>query len=123
MEKYLCWYEYEEPYVPHDIMVGSMVGSTSGSSNLQGVVDDNSNPYRNIVMDAIGMNQGHAGLYPIVNEEPNANMTRFFYLLKDFEEPLWDDCTNHSKLSIVIQVFNIKSDHRLSEAGYDRIIE
>jgi hypothetical protein len=74
-------------------------------------------------MDAIGMNQGHAGLYPIVNEEPNANMTRFFYLLKDFEEPLWDDCTNHSKLSIVIQVFNIKSDHRLSEAGYDRIIE
>jgi hypothetical protein len=43
--------------------------------------------------------------------------------LKDFDEPLWDGCTNHSKLSVVAQVFTIKSDHRLSEAGYDKIIK
>jgi len=47
----------------------------------------------------------------------------FFYLLKDSNEPLWDKCTNHSKLLVVAQVFTIKSDHRLSEAGYDKIIE
>jgi hypothetical protein len=34
-----------------------------------------------------------------------------------------DGCTNHSKLSAVAQVFTIKSDHELSEAGYDKIIE
>jgi len=44
-------------------------------------------------------------------------------LLKDFDEPLWDGCTNHSKLFVVAQVFTIKSDHGLSEAEYDKIIE
>jgi hypothetical protein len=43
--------------------------------------------------------------------------------LKDSDEPLWDGCTNHSKLSAVAQVFTIKSDHGLSEVGYDKIIE
>jgi len=43
--------------------------------------------------------------------------------LKDSDEPLWDGCTNHNKLSAVAQVFTIKSDHGLSKAGYDKIIE
>ena len=60
---------------------------------------------------------------PIVEEEPNADAARFFDLLRDSDEPLWDGCTNQSKLSAVAQVFTIKSDHRLSEAGYDKIIE
>jgi len=47
----------------------------------------------------------------------------FFDLLKDSDEPLWDDCMNHSKLSVVAHVFTIKSDYEASEAGYDRIIE
>jgi hypothetical protein len=49
--------------------------------------------------------------------------TRFFDLLKDFGEPLWDGCKNYSKLLVVAQVFAIKSNHGLSEVGYDRIIE
>jgi len=44
-------------------------------------------------------------------------------VLKDSDEPLWDGCTNHSKLSPIAQVFTIKSDHRLSEASYDKIME
>jgi len=51
MKKYLCWYAHKEPYVPHDTMIEKMVMSTSSYSNMHGVVDDNSNPYRNIVMD------------------------------------------------------------------------
>ena len=74
-------------------------------------------------MDVMTMNQGHVGQCSIIDEEPNTNATRFFDLLKDSDEPLWDDCTNHSKLSVVAQVFTIKSDYRLSEAGYDRIVE
>jgi hypothetical protein len=87
------------------------------------VVNDNSNPYRNMVMDAMRMNEGNVGKCPIVEEEPNADATRFFDLLKDSDEPLWDSCTNHNKLSVVDQVFTIKSHHELSEAGYDKIIE
>jgi hypothetical protein len=38
-----------------------MVRSTSSTSNVHGVVDDNSYPYRNMVIDAMKMNQGHIG--------------------------------------------------------------
>ena len=99
---------YGEPYVPHDTMVERMVGSTSTSSNVYGVVDDTSNPYRNMVMDAMGMNHDHAGQCLIVDEELNADTSRFFYVLKDFDKPLWDGYINHRKLLVVEQVFNIK---------------
>jgi hypothetical protein len=76
-----------------------------------------------MVMDAMRMSEGNVSECPIVEEEPNADAARFFDLLKDSDEPLWDDCTNYSKLSAVAQVFTIKSNHGLSEAGYDKIIE
>jgi hypothetical protein len=88
MEKYLYWYTYGEPYVPHDTMIERMIGSTSSSSNLQEVVDDNSNSYRNMVIDAMEMNQGHAGQCSILDEKPNAGTTNFFNFLKDFDELL-----------------------------------
>jgi len=122
IEDYLCWYAHEELFVPNKSMVERVVGSTSSTSNVHKVVNDNSNPYRNMVMDAMRMNQGNVSHCPIV-EEPNVDATRFFDLLKDFDKPLWDGCTNHNKLSAVAQVFTIKSDHGLSEASYDKIME
>jgi hypothetical protein len=101
----------------------TVVGSTSSASNVHEAANDNNNPYRNMVMDAMRMNQGNVSQCPIVEEEPIADAARFFDLLKDSDEPLWDGCTNHSKLSAVAQVFTIKSDHGLSETGYDKIIE
>jgi len=71
-----------------------MVRSTSRSSNVHGVIEDNNNPYRNMVMDAMRMNQSYASKYSIVDEEPNTNAARFFDLLKDYDESLWDECTN-----------------------------
>jgi hypothetical protein len=87
------------------------------------VGNENSNPYRNMVMDAMRMSEGNVRECPIVEEEPNTDAARFFDPLRDSDEPLWDGCTNHSKLSVIAQVFTIKSDHGLSEAGYDKIIE
>jgi hypothetical protein len=103
-------------------MVERVVGSTSSASNVHKVVNDNSNPYKNMVMDAMRMNQGNVNHCPIV-EEPNADAARVFDLLKDSNKPLWDGCTNHNKLSAVAQVFTIKSDHGLSEASYNKIME
>jgi len=100
-----------------------VIGSTSSASNVHEAANDNTNPYRNMVMDAMRMNQGNVSQCPIIEEERNTDATRFFNLLKDSDEPLWDGCTNHSKLSTVAQVFTIKSDHGLSEVGYDKIIE
>jgi len=100
-----------------------MIGLTFSSNNVYGVVNDNSNPCRNMVMEAMRMNHGHVDQRLIVDEEPNADTTRFFDLLKDFDEPLWDSCTNHNKLLVISHLFNIKSDHGLSEASYDIIIK
>jgi len=87
------------------------------------VANDNTNPYRNMIMNAMRINQGNVSQCSIVEKEPNADSTGFFDLLKDSDESLWDGCMNHSKLSTVAHVFTIKSDHRLSEAGYDKIIK
>jgi hypothetical protein len=100
-----------------------VVGSTSSASNVHETANDYTNPYRNMVIDAMRMNQGNVSQCPIVDEESNADAARFFDLLKDSDEPFWDGCMNHNKLSVVAQVFTIKSDHELSEAGYDKIIE
>jgi len=100
-----------------------VVESTSSASNMHEIRNENSNHYRNTVIDAMRMSEGNVRECPIVEEEPNADAARFFDLLKDSDEPLWDSCMNHIKLSAVAQVFTIKSDHGLSEAGYDKIIE
>jgi len=56
IEKYICWYAYGEPYIPQVTMVERMVGSTSSVSNVYEVVNDNSNPYKNMVMNTMRMN-------------------------------------------------------------------
>jgi len=59
IEDYLCWYVHGELFVPNESMIERVVGSTSGVSNVHGVVNDNSNPYKNMVMDVMRMNQGN----------------------------------------------------------------
>jgi VIT1/CCC1 family predicted Fe2+/Mn2+ transporter len=65
-----------------------VVGSTSSASNMHEAANNNNNHYRNMVMDAMRMNQGNVSQCPIVEEEPNADVARFFDLLKDSDEPL-----------------------------------
>ena len=60
MEHYLCWYVHEELYVSHKSMVEMIVGSTSSASDMHGVANNNNNPYKTMVMEAIRMYQGHA---------------------------------------------------------------
>jgi hypothetical protein len=79
----LSWYTYGEPFVPHETMQERMVGSTFSVSNVYGVIDDKNNLYRTMVTNAIRMNQGHVSQCLVVDEEPNVDMSRFFYLLKD----------------------------------------
>jgi len=44
-----------------------VIGSTSSTSNVHEAVNDNTNPYKNMVMDAMRMNQGNVNQCPIVN--------------------------------------------------------
>jgi hypothetical protein len=98
----LCWYAHEEPYVPLDTLAEMMVGSTSSANNMHRVIDDTSDPYRNMVMDAMEMNQGHTSQCSIIDEELNVDVTRFFDFLKNSDKPLWNGCINHIKFSTII---------------------
>jgi len=55
-----------------------MIESTSSASNRYGVVDDNSNPYKDMIMNVMRMNQYYVSQYSIINEEPNVDATKFF---------------------------------------------
>jgi hypothetical protein len=83
MENYQCWYAHRKVFVHNKSMRERVVGSTFSASNLQGVANDNNNHYRNIVIDAMKMNQCNVRQCPIVEEKPNADAVRFFDLLKD----------------------------------------
>jgi len=56
VEDYPCWYAHGELFVPNEIMVERVVRSISSASNVHEVVNDNGNPYKNMVMDAMRMN-------------------------------------------------------------------
>jgi hypothetical protein len=56
-EENLCWFAHVELYVPYKIIIERMVRSTYSSSNVHGVIYDNSNSYRNMVMNATKINQ------------------------------------------------------------------
>jgi hypothetical protein len=56
-------------------MIENMVGSTFSSSYVHGVVDENSNSYRNMILDVMRMNQGYSGKYLIIDEEQNTDAT------------------------------------------------
>jgi len=60
MEKYLCCYAHRKPYFPHDTLIEKIVESTSSSNNMHEVVDENSDPYRNMIIDAMRMNQNYS---------------------------------------------------------------
>lgn len=60
MENYMCWYSHGEIFVPHKTKIKRKSESTSSASNMHVVIDDNNNPYKNMTMDAMRMNQGHA---------------------------------------------------------------
>jgi hypothetical protein len=59
-------------------MVKKMVSSTFNSGNVHGVMDDNRNSYKSMVIDAMRMNKGYEGECLSVYKEPNTNATRFF---------------------------------------------
>jgi hypothetical protein len=69
------------------------------------------NPYRNMIMDMMRMNQGHVGQCPIVNEEPNTDAIRFFWSFKRFWWTIMDsiEITINYKLMDSIEIDRMDS--------------
>ena len=56
-----------------------------------------------------------------VEEEPNETARNLYDMLQMADEELWPGCENHSQLSAVARLLNIKSEHQMSEKCYDAI--
>jgi hypothetical protein len=52
-------------------------------------------------MDTMRIDHGYSDEDSLIKEEPSVDAIRFFGLLKYSNEPLWDRCINHNKLSVI----------------------
>lgn len=59
---------------------------------------------------------------PEFDEDPNSESKKFYNLLKAADEPLWDGCQNHTKLSAVTLLLHLKSKYCLSNTGFDTFL-
>ncbi|OMO69993.1 Transposon, En/Spm-like protein [Corchorus capsularis] len=87
-------------------------------------INDISNPYQRMIIDGVGDFgfDGNEMNYETVEESPNPRAAKFFSLLKDADEALWEGCKKHSKLSVVSQLLNCKSECNMSDASFDRLV-
>ncbi|PIN23118.1 hypothetical protein CDL12_04154 [Handroanthus impetiginosus] len=72
-----------------------------GSNRAGGMVPrfenrEEKNSYVNMVMDAVG--SGVDAEDNNMEDEPNPLAKKFYDLLKDTDDPLWDGCTKHTIL-------------------------
>ena len=59
----------------------------------------------------------------VVEELPNLEATNFYNLLKVVEEPLWDGCTKQSKLSLCVQLLNMKLTLNLTQTTFNKFTD
>ena len=102
MENYYEWLSH-----------GERVSKGSTSSPTQ------TNPYREMVVDAFGdVDQSFLEEAALVEEEPNAEAKKFFELLKLAQEPLYDG-SNISVLEMASRMINLKSEYNLPHRCVD----
>ncbi|KAH6783195.1 hypothetical protein C2S52_008154 [Perilla frutescens var. hirtella] len=80
------------------------------------------NQYHNMVMDAAGPSLNINDMDDI-EEAPNPEAQRFFDMLQVADNELWPGCRNHSQLSVVARLMNLKSENGISEKCFDQITE
>lgn len=78
-----------------------------------------SNPYRNMVIDAFEYEYSHENIRgDDVEEEPHLEAKKFFDMLKAAEKPLYEGC-NMCLLSVAARVTNINSEYNVPNKDVD----
>ena len=109
-EYYVC-NRHGEPY--------ESMHSEQSTCHLTRAVDvEPTNPYRQMILDAIGLEFEN----DFMEEAPNLNAKNFYDLLNTVYEKLWDGCTTHSQMSAVARLLHMKSEHHFLERCYDDFI-
>lgn len=79
---------------------------------------ENTNPYRQMVMQAVSPDFDCDS----TADEPNIETSKFYSLLNAIDEPIWEGCKKHTKLSAMSQLLNLKSECHMSDKGFDRLL-
>ncbi|XP_056850792.1 uncharacterized protein LOC130500102 [Raphanus sativus] len=58
-----------------------------------------------------------------VAEGEDKEEDEFLAMLADAETPLYPSCANHSKLSVIVSLFRIKTESGWSDMSFDRLLE
>ncbi|KAF7823978.1 hypothetical protein G2W53_022122 [Senna tora] len=81
--------------------------------------EDTGNPYVDMVVDAA---RGRLDPnFECMEKANNPSASRFYELLEDADEPLWDGYYNLTKLSVVSQRLNLKSEFNMSQISGSRV--
>ncbi|XP_065867486.1 uncharacterized protein [Euphorbia lathyris] len=108
---YFEWVNHGEPYVGNS--------SRQVDDDVDGHHHDPISPFRQCVYDAAGPElEAH-----IPEEEPNPESKKFFAMLSSLDEELYPGCDNHSVLSMMARLLNIKSENHITERCFDSILE
>ncbi|XP_039120731.1 uncharacterized protein LOC120257299 [Dioscorea cayenensis subsp. rotundata] len=73
------------------------------------------NTYEQMVIDAGGLDFSPT----YMEEPPNAVAQKFFDMLRAANQEAWPGCKNHSQLSVVARMLNMKAEHHLSEKCFN----
>ena len=75
--------------------------------------DEFTNPYKDMVIDAIcsQINDDHEAMCE--QELPNYNAQKFYNLLNDVDCPLWNGWKTHTRLSAVSALLNLKFESNM----------
>ncbi|GAV70905.1 hypothetical protein CFOL_v3_14403, partial [Cephalotus follicularis] len=82
-----------------------------------------SNPFVDLVMDAGEFKFDTREHDETANELSNPNAKKFYDMLKDADEPLWNGCKKHNKLSMMTRLMNVKSKYGIPNEGADEILQ
>lgn len=79
------------------------------------------NPYREMLMDAMGENYvDNNEDFDYVNDEaPNSEAKKFYDMLRDVSEPLYNGCKTETVLSACVNMMVLKAQTRLTQAGFN----
>ena len=80
------------------------------------------NAYVDMVVDTVALRLNVHDDAAYTEEAPNKTAEKFYQLLRDADELLWDSCQNHTQLSAVSQLLNLKSEFLISESYFDRLL-
>ncbi|RDX61224.1 hypothetical protein CR513_60565, partial [Mucuna pruriens] len=121
VKEHLFQHQFMEDYINWTIHGNDRWSDSSSTSIVHDEELGPRNPYVDMVIDAASDQLNLEDRY--LEEDPNLLALKFYTWLRDADKPLWDGCHKHTKLSIIIQLLNLKSEFNMRESCYDQMIK